>query len=111
VKWWLVLALGCSSVNTVRLVPESVEVGPGLRAIAAVHAEISSFYFLGIPIPGNLSYDRVVNRMLMATAKTMGADKVVGLTVSDDCASMCLSRIFGVRAVRASGIAVQIVGP
>jgi hypothetical protein len=108
--WPLALALAaCSSVKTVRLQPDAVEVGPGLRPIAAVHAEISSFYLLGIPLPGHLSHDRVVNQMLMVTARTLGADKVVGLTISDDCATMCLSRVFGFRALRASAIAVQVV--
>lgn len=101
----------CSSVQAVRLQPDAVEVGPGLRPIAAVHAEISSFYLLGIALPGDLTFDRVVNRMLLATARTMGADKVVGLRVDDDCATMCLSRIFGVRTMRASGIAVQVIAP
>jgi hypothetical protein len=108
---WLAVALvlaACSSVQTVRLHPESVEVGPGLRPIAAIHAEVSSFYLVGIPIPGNLTYDRVVNRMLLVTAKTMGADKIVGLTIADDCASMCFSKIFGFRSLRASAIAVQV---
>ena len=111
---WLVVVVAlcaCSSVHTVRLQPDSVEVGPGLKPIAAVHAEISSFYLLGIPIPGNLSHDRVVNRMLLVTAKTMGADKIVGLRITDDCATMCFSKILGFRALRASAIAVQVTDP
>jgi hypothetical protein len=108
------LALGlsaCSAVSTVRLQPETVEVGAGMRPIAGVQAEVSTFYFLFIPIPGDVSLDRVVNRMLIVAAKTMGADKVANLTFAEECASMCLSRVFGSRAARASGIAVQLTGP
>src|SRR5690242_17856413 len=69
----------CSNLSTVRLQPENVEVGPGLRPVAAIQADASSFYLLFVPIPGGVSLDRVVNRMLIVAAKTMGADKIVGL--------------------------------
>lgn len=101
----------CSSVTTVRLQPETVEVGPGLRPIAGVQAEVSTFYLLGIAIPGDRSLDRVVNRMLIVAAKTMGADKVTGLSFAVECPNFCFERLFGVLGTRATAIAVQLTGP
>src|SRR5687767_5044281 len=71
----------CSSVSTVRVQPDNLYVGPGLKPIAVIHAQVTSAYFLFVPIPGNVDLDRVVNRMLLATAKTLGADKVVNIRV------------------------------
>ena len=107
----LLLLGGCSSVQTVRLQPETVDVGPHARPIAGIQASVSSLYVFGIGIPGDLTLDRVVNRMLIATAKSMGADKVVNITFTVECAAMCLSKILGVVEARASGIAVQLTGP
>jgi len=67
----------CSSISTVRVQPESVYVGPHLRPIAMVHAQVTSAYVLFIAIPGHVSLDQVVNRMLLPAAKALGADKVV----------------------------------
>ncbi len=108
---WLLALAGCSTIQTVRLQPETVDVGPGLRPIAGIHAAASSFYLLGIPLPGDIGLDRVVNRMLIVSAKTMGADKVANLSFSVDCASMCFARLFGILETRASGIAVQVTVP
>ena len=102
------LGAGCSSISTARLQPETVEVGPGMRPVAAIQASVSSFYFALIPIPGGLDLDRVINRMLIVTAKTMGADKVTNLTFHIDCPAMCFSRILGVLEAHAHGIAVQV---
>src|SRR5258706_10643528 len=71
----------CSSITTVRVQPETVFVGPHLRPIAVIHAQVTSAYLLWIPIPGHVDLDYVVNRMLLATAKTLGADKVVDIRV------------------------------
>lgn len=103
----------CSSLSTVRLQPENVEVGPGLRPVAAIQADASSFYLLFVPMPGGVSLDRVVNRMLIVAAKTMGADKVVGLEfeVTPDNGIWSLRKIIGWRSARASGIAVQVETP
>jgi hypothetical protein len=100
----------CSSISTVRLQPDNVEVGQGLRPIAAIQANVSSAYLLFIPIPGGVSLDRVVNRMLIVAAKTMGADKVVNLqfSVTPDTGIYTLRRLIGWRSARASGIAVQV---
>src|SRR5665647_27367 len=76
-----IVAVGCSSVSTVRVQPESLYVGPRLRPIAVVHAQVTSAYLLFIPIPGHVDLDRVVNRMLFAAAKALGADKVVNIRV------------------------------
>jgi hypothetical protein len=105
-----VVALGCSSVQTVRVQPDNLHVGPGLRPIAVVHAQVTSFYFLFIPIPGNVNLDRVVNRMLLASAKAMGADKVVNIRVdiTPDDGVWILRRALGWRSAEASGVAVVI---
>jgi hypothetical protein len=110
----LALALaGCSSVSTVRLQPEAVAVGPGVRPIAAVQANAVSAYLLFIPVPGGVSLDRVVNRMLVATAKAMGADKVAQLRfeVTPEGGIWTLRKLLGWRSAKASGIAVQITAP
>lgn len=105
--------VGCSSVQTVRVQAESVHVGPGLRPIAVVHAQVTSAYVLFIPIPGGVDLDRVVNRMLLAAAKAMGADKVVDIKVdiTPDDGIWALRRILGWRSAQASGVAVIVEPP
>ena len=98
----------CSSISTVRVQPESVYIGPHLRPIAIVHAQVTSAYVLFIPIPGHVDLDHVVNRMLVAAAKTLGADKVVDIRVdiTPDDGIWTLRKLLGWRSAEASGIAV-----
>lgn len=105
-----VVAIGCSSVTTVRVQPESVAVGPHLRPIAVIHAQVTSAYFLFIAIPGGVSLDRVVNRMLLAAAKQLGADKVVNIQVdiTPDGGIWTLRKVLGWRSAEASGVAVVV---
>lgn len=108
----LFVVLGCSHVSTVRLQEESIDVGPGLRPLAAVQANATSAYLLFIPIPG-VNLDRVINQMLVVTAKTIGADKITNLQfeVTPDGGVWALRKLIGWRSARASGIAVQVVAP
>jgi hypothetical protein len=108
-----VVASGCSSVQTVRVQPDNLYVGPGLKPIAIVHAQVTSAYIFFIPIPGGVDLDRVVNRMLLATAKAMGADKVVNVRVdvTPDSGIWTLRRVLGWRSAEASGVAVVIEEP
>jgi hypothetical protein len=108
-----VTMVACSSISTVRLQPENVEVGPGLRPVAAIQANATSAYLLFIPLPGGVSLDRVVNRMLIVAAKTMGADKIVNLqfSMTPDDGIWTLRKVVGWRSARASGIAVQVITP
>lgn len=101
---------GCSSISTVRVQPDNVHVGPGLRAVAVITAQVTSAYLLFIPIPGHVDLDRVVNRMLLATAKTLGADKVVNIQVeiTPDTGVWTLRRLLGWRSAQASGVAVIV---
>lgn len=101
-------AAACSSISTVRIQPESVYIGPHLRPIAIVHAQVTSAYLLFIPIPGHVDLDRVVNRMLVTAAKTLGADKVVDIKVdiTPDDGIWTLRKLLGWRSAEASGIAV-----
>lgn len=103
-------ATACSSVSTVRVQPENVAAGPGLRPIAAIQVNVTSAYLLFVPIPGKITLDRVVNRMLIVAAKTMGADKVANLEfeVTPDSGIWTLRKIAGWRSARASGVAVQV---
>jgi len=105
-----VTVLGCASVSTVRVQPESLYVGPNLRPIAVVHAQVTSAYFLFIPIPGRVDLDRVVNRMLIAAAKALGADKVVNIQVdiTPDTGIWTLRKLIGWRSAEASGVAVVV---
>jgi hypothetical protein len=108
-----VVAFGCSSVQTVRVQPDNLYVGPGLKPIAIVHAQVTSAYIFFIPIPGGVDLDRVVNRMLLATAKAIGADKVVNVRVdvTPDGGIWTLRRVLGWRSAEASGVAVVIEQP
>ena len=103
-------AVACSSISTVRVQPENVHVAKGLRPIAVVHAQVTSFELLFFEIPGHVSLDYVVNRMLIHAAKQMGADKVVDIKVdiTPDDGIWVLRRILGWRSAQASGIAVVI---
>jgi hypothetical protein len=100
----------CSSISTVRVQPETVYVGPHLRPIAVIHAQVTSAYLLWIPIPGHVDLDHVVNRMLLATAKALGADKVVNVQVdiTPDTGIWTLRKLLGYRSAWASGVAVMI---
>jgi hypothetical protein len=100
----------CSSISTVRVQPETVYVGPHLRPIAVIHAQVTSAYLLWIPIPGHVDLDHVVNRMLLATAKALGADKVVDIQVdiTPETGIWTLRKLLGYRSASASGVAVMI---
>jgi len=106
----IAVASACSSVSTARVQPENLYVGPNLRPIAVVHAQVTSAYFLFIPIPGGVDLDRVVNRMLLAAAKSIGADKVVDIRVdiTPDTGIWTLRKLIGWRSAEASGIAVVV---
>ena len=101
---------GCSSVSTVRVQPDNLYVGPRMKPIAVIHAQVTSAYLLFIPIPGHVDLDRVVNRMLLATAKTLGADKVVNVRVdiTPDGGIWTLRKLFLWRSAEASGVAVVV---
>jgi len=103
-------AVACSSISTVRVQPDNVHVGKGLRPIAVVHAQVTSFELLFFEIPGHVSLDYVVNRMLIHAAKQMGADKVVDIKVdiTPDDGIWVLRRIIGWRSAQASGVAVVV---
>lgn len=102
--------MACSSISTVRVQGENVHVAPGLRPIAVVHAQVTSFELLFFEIPGHVSLDYVVNRMLIHAAKQMGADKVVDIKVdiTPDDGIWVLRRIVGWRSAQASGVAVVV---
>lgn len=106
-------ALGCSAVSTVRVQSDNVYVGPSLRPIAVVHAQATTGYVLFIPIPGGVDLDRVVNRMLIIAAKTLGADKVANLQVdiTPDSGVWTLRKLLGWRSASASGVAVVVDDP
>lgn len=108
----LAAVVSCSSVSTVRLQEESIEVGPGLRPLAAIQANATSLYFLFIPMPG-VDLDQVINQMLVVTAKTMGADKIANLDfeMTPDAGIWALRKLAGWRSARASGVAVQVTAP
>lgn len=105
-----VCAIACSSITTTRVQPESVHVGPNLRPIAVVHAQVTSAYFLFLAIPGHVNLDYVVNRMLIHAAKELGADKVVDIKVdiTPGDGIWTLRKLFGWRSASASGVAVVV---
>src|SRR5215471_21441134 len=106
----LAAAASCSSITTVRVQPETVYTAPHLRPIAVIHAQVTSAYLLWIPIPGHVDLDYIVNRMLLATAKTLGADKVVNVQVdiTPENGIWTLRKLLGYRSASASGVAVMI---
>lgn len=102
----------CSHVSTVRLQPDAVAVQPGLRPIAGLQANAISLYVLFVPIPG-VDLDKVVNQMLIAAAKTIGADKIANLRfeIDPDGGVWALRKLGFYRSAQASGIAVQVTAP
>lgn len=109
----VMIAGACSSVSTVRLQPENVVVGPGVEAVAAIQASATSAYVLFVPLPGGVDLDRVINRMLIVAAKTIGADKVqlVDFDVTPDTGLWTLRKLLGWRSASARGIAVRVAAP
>jgi len=106
----LTASAACSSIQTVRVQPESVYAGPHLRPIAIVRAHVTSAYVLFIPLPGHVDLDRVVNTLLIGAAKALGADKVVDIKVdiTPEDGIWTLRRLLGWRSAEASGIAVVV---
>lgn len=106
----LAAAAACSSIATVRVQPDAVYVGPHLRPVAVIHAQVTSAYLLWIPIPGHVDLDYIVNRMLLATAKSLGADKVVDIQVdiTPEHGIWTLRKMIGYRTAEASGVAVIV---
>src|SRR5512135_536895 len=104
------MTAACSSVQTVRVQPDSVAVGPHLRPVAIVHAQVTSAYFLFLGIPGHVDLDHVVNRMLLPAAKLLGADKVVDVKVdiTPDDGVWTLRKLLGWGSAEASGVAVVV---
>lgn len=104
---------GCSSLSVVRVQSDNVYVGPNLRPIAVVQAQATTAYVLFVPLPGGVDLDRVVNRMLIVAAKTLGADKVANLQVdiTPDGGVWTLRKILGWRSAQASGVAVVVDDP
>src|SRR5512139_722713 len=102
-------AVACSSISTVRVQSENVHVAKGLRPIAVVHAQVTSFELLFFEIPGHVTLDYVVNRMLIHAAKQMGADKVVDIKVdiTPDDGVWAFRRIIGWRSAEASAVVVE----
>src|SRR5215475_13795800 len=100
----------CSSISTVRVQPETVYAGPHLRPIAVIHAQVTSAYLFWVPIPGHVDLDYIVNRTLLATAKSLGADKVVNIQVdiTPDDGIWTLRKLLGWRSAEASGVAVTV---
>lgn len=100
----------CSSLSIARVQPENVAVGPGLRPVAVIQANAISGYLLFIPIPGGVNLDRVVNRMLIVAAKTIGADKVANVSFDQtpEGGIWAIRKLLGWRSARASGVAVQV---
>jgi hypothetical protein len=107
------IAGACSSVSTVRVQPETVHVASNLRPIAIIHAQVTSAYVLFFAIPGHVNLDRVVNRMLLATAKALGADRVVDIKIdiTPDDGIWTLRKLLGWRSATASGVAVVVEDP
>jgi hypothetical protein len=105
-----IASAACSSVSIARVQPENVAVGPGLRPIAVIQANAISAYVAFIPVPGGVSLDRVVNRMLIVAAKTLGADKVANLQFEQtpDGGLWALRKVLGWRSAQASAVAVQV---
>lgn len=103
----------CSSLSVVRVQSDNVYVGPNLRPIAVVQAQATTAYVLFVPLPGGVDLDRVVNRMLIVAAKTLGADKVANLQVdiTPDGGVWTLRKILGWRSAQASGVAVVVDDP
>jgi hypothetical protein len=92
----LVLAItitACSSISTVRVQSESVSVGPHLRPIAIVHAQVTSAYLLFIAIPGHVSLDKVVD---------------IKIEITPDDGIWTLRKLIGWRTAEASGVAVVV---
>lgn len=108
----LLMLSACTSLTTVRLQPDAIEVGPGLRPIAGIQANAISAYVLFIPIPG-VDLDKAVNQMLVVAAKTMGADKIANLSfdITPEGGFWAWRKLLGWRSAQASGIAVQLTEP
>ena len=67
-------------------------------------------YLAFLPIPGGVDLDRVINRMLIVAAKTMGADKIANLQfdITPDDGVWTLRKLLGWRSGQANAIAVRL---
>ena len=74
----LVFAVGCSSVEIVRLQPDILHTPRGTEPLAALQATCMGFYFFTLGLP-EADLDKAVNELLIAEAKKIGADKLINL--------------------------------
>src|ERR1700709_961433 len=103
-------AAACSSIATARVQPDTVFVCPPLPPIRVSRGQVASAYLLWFPIPGHVDLDYIINRMLLATARSLGADKVVDIKVdiTPEDGIWTLRKMLGYRWASASGVAVMV---
>lgn len=107
----LLLGTGCSSLEVVRLPPDVVHVPKGYEPVAGLQATCMGFYLFTFGIP-ETDLEKAVNELLVAEAKKLGADKIVGLRFDATPGSgiWWLTKLLWFRFASASGIAVKADG-
>ena len=104
----LMALCGCASVDVVRLQPDLLHTPRGTEPLAGIQTTCLGFYLFTVGIP-EADLDKAVNELLLKEAKKLGADRVVNLHFSGTPGSgiWWLTKLFGFRSARASGIAVM----
>ena len=103
----VMIVCGCASVDVVRLQPDLLHTPKGTEPLAGIQTTCLGFYLFTVGIP-EADLDKAVNELLFKEAKKLGADRIINLQFEGTPGSgiWWLTKLFGFRSARASGIAV-----
>ena len=105
----LLLITSCATVDVVRLQPDLLQVPEGTEPLAGIKAECVGFYLFTLGIP-DCDMDKVVNELLFAEARKLGAERLLNLRFegTPEGGIWWLTKLLWFRTASASAIAVMV---
>ena len=103
------LLCSCATVDVVRLQPGLLQVPEGTEPLAGIRARCVGFYLFTLGIP-DCDMDKVVNELLFAEARKLGAERLLDLRFdgTPEGGIWWLTKLFWFRSSTASAIAVML---
>ncbi|PID38224.1 MAG: hypothetical protein CSB49_06680 [Proteobacteria bacterium] len=97
----------CSSLEVVRLEPGLIKTPPKTEPLAAIQVSCVGFYLFTLGIP-TCDLEKVVNEILIAKAREIGASKLLSLRFrqTPESGVWWLTKLLWFRTARVSAIAV-----
>jgi len=105
----VLLLCSCATIDVVRLQPDLLEVPEGTEPLAAIRAQCVGFYLFTLGIP-DCDMDKVVNELLFAEARKLGAERLLDLRFdgTPEGGVWWLTKLLWFRTASASAIAVMV---